>query len=323
VRSDLDNRMSRSSQTKSPSCVPSHELFNEMDARLVQAQSPGYPWLMKHAVTIFPTDYSMPMAELGPAVEERGFESLWVSEHSHIPLSRETPWPGGAELPKMYYDTLDPFVALTAAAVTTTKLLLGTGICLLTQRDPIHTAKEVSSVDQISGGRFLFGVGAGWNVEEMRDHGTDAATRFDLMEERVEAIRTIWTQTKPEYHGKHVDFPPMMTWPKPVQKPHPPIHVGGGYPGAARRAIAYGDGWMPIVGRGDQFEQGIGDFRDAAKRAGRDADALELSLFGAPDDVDALSGYRDLGVDRAIFMLPPVGADEMFATLDTLARHTA
>jgi probable F420-dependent oxidoreductase len=275
---------------------------------------------MHYAVSIFPTDYSIPMAELGPAVEERGFESLWVSEHSHIPLSRESRWPGGDELPKMYYDTLDPFVALTAAAVTTRTLKLGTGICLVTQRDPIHTAKEVSSLEQISGGRVLFGVGAGWNLEEMRDHGTDPASRFELMAERVEAIRTIWTQSKPEFHGKHVDFDPMMTWPKPVQKPHPPIHLGGG-PGAARQAIAYGDGWMPIAGRNPDMEENIAGFRRRAQEAGRDASAMELSIFGMPNDADLVSRYRDLGVDRLMFLLPPDPAETLLPLLDALAEH--
>ncbi len=219
----------------------------------------------------------------------------------------------------MYYDTLDPFIALTAAAVTTKTLKLGTGICLVAQRDPIHTAKEVSSLEQISGGRVLFGVGAGWNLEEMRDHGTDPASRFELMQERVEAIRTIWTKSKPEYHGKHVDFDPMMSWPKPVQQPHPPIHLGGG-PGAARHAIAYGDGWMPIAGRGAGFEESIAGFRKRVKEAGRDASAVELSIFGMPRDAELGARYRDLGVDRLIFLLPPEPADKLLSILDALAE---
>src|SRR5574339_693584 len=204
---------------------------------------------MHFGLTIFPTDYAIHPAELGRAAEERGFESLWVAEHSHIPCSRKTPWPGGAELPKMYYDVVDPFVALSMAAAATTKLKVGTGICLVIQRDPIQTAKQVASLDQISGGRFLFGIGAGWNAEEMADHGTVFTSRFKLMRERVEAMKAIWTQSKPEYHGEFVSFPPMMTWPKPVQKPHPPVIVGGAYPYGARRAIAYGDGWVPHARR--------------------------------------------------------------------------
>jgi len=275
---------------------------------------------MRCGLTMFLTDYSIPVTDLARAIEARGFESLWVAEHSHIPTSRKSPWPGGSELPKMYYDTLDPFVALTAAAVTTRTLKLGTGICLVTQRDPIHTAKEVSSLEQISGGRVLFGVGAGWNLEEMRDHGTDPERRFALMEERVEAMRSIWTQTKPEYHGEHVNFDPMMTWPKPVQKPHPPIHLGGG-PGAARQAIAYGDGWMPVAGRGAGLELSIASFRKRAAQAGRDAEAMQLSIFGMPNDPGLVSRYRDLGVDRLMFALPPEPAESLLPILDELAKH--
>ena len=168
--------------------------------------------------TIFPTDYAMPFHELAVEVEARGFESLWVAEHSHIPTSRRSPWPGGADLPKMYYDTLDPFVALAAAAARTERLRLGTGICLVIQRDPIHTAKEVASIDQVSGGRFLFGVGGGWNAEEMENHGTPFEGRFKLLRERIEAMQAIWTNDEAAYHGERVDFDPIFMWPKPVQQ---------------------------------------------------------------------------------------------------------
>src|SRR5919206_2840703 len=182
---------------------------------------------MKFGVTMFTTRYSIGPAELARAVEERGFESLFVPEHTHIPVSRRSPWPGGADLPDEYRETLDPFLALTAAAAATERLLLGTGICLVVERDPITTAKEVATLDHLSGGRFLFGVGAGWNAEEMQNHGTDPSTRFGLMRERVEAMKAIWTQDEAAYHGKHVDFDAMWSWPKPAQKPHPPILVGG------------------------------------------------------------------------------------------------
>ena len=188
---------------------------------------------MKFGIATFPTDYSIAPVDLAVGLEERGFESMWVAEHSHIPASRISPWPGGAELPKMYYDVMDPFVVLSAAAAVTTKLKLGTGICLVGQRDPFQTAKEIASLDQISNGRFLFGIGGGWNAEEMADHGTVFETRFRLMRERVEAMKVIWSESQAEYHGKLVDFDPVMTWPKPVQKPHPPIHVGGAFPGGA------------------------------------------------------------------------------------------
>lgn len=274
---------------------------------------------MHLGVTIFPTDSSIPMAELGRAVEERGFESLWVSEHSHIPVSRETPWPGGAELPKMYYDTLDPFVALTAAAAVTERIKLGTGICLVIQRDPIHTAKEVASLDQISGGRFLFGIGGGWNEEEMRNHGTDPEHRFKLLRERVEAMKAIWTNTEAEYHGDLVDFDPIYMWPKPVQKPHPPIVVGGGFPGAARRAIRYANGWIPIGGRSDALAEEIPEMRRMAQEAGRDPAEIEVSIFGAPGKPEVIEGYRALGVDRVVLGLPPAPADKVLPILDGYA----
>ena len=183
---------------------------------------------MDFGAAIFFTDYSMGPAELGRALEARGFGSLWAPEHSHIPLSRRSPFPQGGDLPKKYYDVMDPFVTLAAAARATTRLQVATGVCLVVQRDPIQTAKQVASLDQISDGRFLFGIGAGWNAEEMLDHGTDFKARFKVMRERVEAMRAIWTKSKPEYNGEFVKFPPMMTWPKPVQKPHPPVIVGGG-----------------------------------------------------------------------------------------------
>src|SRR6516225_9648609 len=193
---------------------------------------------MDFGVLMFFTDYAISAVDLAKALEERGFESVWAPEHSHIPTSRKTPFPGGGELPKRYYDAMDPFVSLTAAAMATTKLKVGTGVCLVQQRDPIQTAKLVASLDQVSGGRFLFGVGGGWNQDEMEDHGTVFETRFKLMRERLEAMKEIWTKSKAKYHGDMVDFPEMMTWPKPVQKPYPPILVGGGFPQAARSAMA-------------------------------------------------------------------------------------
>ena len=194
---------------------------------------------MHFGASMFFTDYSMTAAELAQALEARGFESVWAAEHSHIPTSRRSPWGGGGELPKQYYDVMDPFVTLTAAAVATKTLKVGTGVCLVNQRDTIQTAKLVASIDQVSGGRFLFGIGIGWNAEEMEDHGTVFATRAKLVRERVEAMKAIWTKSKAEYHGELVNFPEMMAWPKPVQKPHPPVIVGGAYPAgcAARGAL--------------------------------------------------------------------------------------
>src|SRR5882757_4504287 len=194
---------------------------------------------------MFFTDYSMAPGELALALEERGFESVWSPEHSHIPLARTSAFPSGGELPKKYYDAMDPFVALTAAAVVTKNLRVGTGICLVAQRDPIQTSKLVSSIDQLSGGRFLFGVGNGWNSDEIANHGTVFATRHKVARERIEAMKVIWSKSKAEYHGEFVNFDPMMSWPKPVQKPNPPVIVGGAFPYGARRAVRYGDGWMP------------------------------------------------------------------------------
>ena len=202
---------------------------------------------MRIGGAMFFTDYSMSPTELARALEDRGFDSLWVPEHSHIPLTRKSPFPSGGDLPKKYYDVMDPFVVLGAAATVTKTLLLGTGICLIAQRDPIQTAKQVASIDQISGGRFLFGVGNGWNEDEMANHGTAFASRHKLARERVEAMKVIWTQSKAEYHGEFVNFDPMMTWPKPVQKPHPPIMVGGAFPYGARRALRYGNAGCPTA----------------------------------------------------------------------------
>src|ERR1700731_4194144 len=213
--------------------------------------------LMEFGASIFFTDYSISPAELAVALEERGFDALWAAEHSHIPASRRTPAPGGGELAKRYYDVMDPFVTLAAAATATKRLKVGTGVCLVIQRDTIQTAKQVASIDQISGGRFLFGIGGGWNAEEMEDHGTVFTTRAKLVRERVEAMKAIWTETKPENHGEFVNFDPMMASPKPVQKPYPPVILGGAFPHGARRAVRYGEGWVPLAGRsayGDVFE---------------------------------------------------------------------
>jgi probable F420-dependent oxidoreductase len=264
---------------------------------------------------MFPTDYSIQPPDLAMEAEARGFESLWLPEHSHIPTSRKSPWPGGGELPKYYYDSYDPFVSLGAAAAVTKKIKLATGICLVVERDPIHTAKEVSTLDRLSGGRFIFGIGGGWNAEEMASHGTAFATRFKLMRERIEAMKTIWSQPKAKFSSEFVKFDEMMQWPKPVQKPHPPIVVGGGFPHAAKRAIAYGDGWIPIGGRSDPLDV-LPQFRQMAKDAGRDPAGLSFDVFGAPRELDALKRYRDAGVDRAIFMLPSKSRDEVLPMLD-------
>jgi probable F420-dependent oxidoreductase len=274
---------------------------------------------MHFGASMFCTDYSMRPAELAIALEERGFESLWAPEHSHIPTSRISPWGGGPELPKRYYDVIDPFVALASAATVTKTLKLATGVCLIIQRDTIQLAKEVATLDMLSDGRFIFGIGAGWNREEMADHGTDPATRIRLMAEKVAILKTIWTQTKPEFQGEFQSFEPMMTWPKPVQKPHPPILVGGAMPYGARRAIAYGDGWIPLSGRGVDVLGQLPRFRQLVAEAGRDADSLPISIFGATADADQLAQLRDAGIDRVVFSLDSAAADEVLPVLDTIA----
>jgi len=271
---------------------------------------------MHVGVDIFLTDYSINPIELGPALEQRGFESVWLPEHSHIPLSRESPWPGGGDLPKRYYDTLDPLVALGAMSAVTTKLKLATGICLVVQRDPIHLAKEAATIDRLSGGRLILGVGGGWNAEEMADHGTEFGLRFKLMRERIEAIRTIWTQPKPEYHGEFVDFGPMMQWPKPVQKPHPPIIVGGGFPHGARRAAQYGDGWMPLGARGWDVAQTLPKFEAMVREAGREPADLDLTVFGIRPDADEIARMRDAGVRRITLSLSSDDRDSALRKLD-------
>ena len=268
---------------------------------------------MKFGIAIFPTDYSISMAELAPAVEDRGFESLWVAEHSHIPASRESKWPGGAELPKHYWHTMDPFIALTVAAAATRKLLVATGICLLIQRDTIQTAKQVASLDVVSGGRFVFGVGAGWNREEMADHGTDFRTRWTLLREKVEAMKAIWTQDEAEYHGSMVDFGPMWAWPRPVQKPHPPIILGGSGPKILERVVRYADGWMP--NRGDVIER-IPELQELARAAGRSPIPVTCYPKPGPAEIERLAGA---GVERLIYYVPPDGRDAALAKLDELA----
>jgi probable F420-dependent oxidoreductase len=259
---------------------------------------------MKIGVSMFVTDYSITPGELAQATEERGFESLWLPEHTHIPTSRKSPWPGGPNLPDVYKQTLDPFMALTAAAVVTKRIKLATGICLVVERDPIHTAKNVATLDYVSGGRFVFGVGGGWNAEEMANHGTVFKTRFALMRERIEAMKVIWANDAAEYHGEHVKFEPLWAWPKPVQKPHPPILVGGEFPHGAKRAIAFGDGWMPIGGRGLDALEILPRYRQMAAEAGRNPDDVPMSVFAARQDADQLKRYGDAGVDRAVFLLP-------------------
>jgi probable F420-dependent oxidoreductase len=268
---------------------------------------------MELGLAVLLTDYSMAPAALGASAEERGFESLFLAEHTHIPTSRESSFSGDGELPREYSHTIDPFVGLAAAATATERLKVGTGVCLVIQRDVITTAKEVATLDRISGGRFLFGVGAGWNIEEMTNHGTDPRTRFRRMRESVEAMKAIWTQEEAEYHGRLVDFDPIWSWPKPVQQPHPPILVGGIGDRVLDRVVAYGDEWIPNRIRSpEELAERIGELQRRAEAAGRER--IPVTVFGAqPDQLERL---RDAGVTRALFRLRPESPDAEQRQLD-------
>jgi probable F420-dependent oxidoreductase len=273
---------------------------------------------MRFGIATFITDEGIRPDVLGRALEERGFSSLFIAEHSHIPVSRESPYPGGGELPRRYYRTLDPFVALTAAAAVTSRLVVGTGIVLLPQRDVIHTANEVASLDVVSGGRVAFGVGVGWNREEMRNHGTDPATRGALMDEQLAALKQIWTAEQAEYHGEHVDFDPIFLWPKPVQQPHPPIYVGGESPAALRRLASLGDAWLP---RQNTPPAEIKRVREWLADQGRDS--VPFTVFGSDTDERRLAGFAEAGIDEVTLTLDTLPEDETLRALDTLAAVAA
>ena len=272
---------------------------------------------MKFGVYMFPTDYAIDPVSLGRAVEGHGFESLFVPEHTHIPTNRRSPFPGGGELPKEYSHTLDPFVALGAVAAATERLMLGTGICLVIERDPITLAKEVASLDFISGGRVLFGIGGGWNREEMENHGTDPTRRWKVLRERIEAMQQIWTEDAAEYHGEFVDFDPIWQWPKPIQKPHPPVIIGGDGANTLQRVVRYGDGWMPIGRRAD-FKNRIDELNRLAAAAGR-AD-IPVTIFGAAPKPEVIDAYAEAGVERLLFHLPPAPRDEVLPLLEQRAE---
>jgi len=267
---------------------------------------------MDFGIAIFATDRSIAVAELAREVEARGFESLWVPEHTHIPVSRETPYPAGGELPEYYGRTLDPFVALTVAAASTSRLKLGFGVVLLIQRDPIITAKEVASLDLVSGGRVILGVGGGWNLEEMRDHGTDPGRRFRLLRERVEAMREIWTKEEAEYHGELVDFGPLWSWPKPIQE-RLPVLVGGNAEQTMKRVIAYGDGWIPNARRSQLLVQ-IPEFHRLCEESGRGR--LPVTVYGSRRTPEAVEEYRSVGVDRLVFWMPSAPYGEVMPVLE-------
>ncbi len=273
---------------------------------------------MKIGLCFFPTDDSIHPAELATAAEERGIESIWLAEHSHIPVTDGTPGPGQPGLPREYYAVADPFVSLGFMAAATKKLLLGTGVCLVPQRDVFQLAKEVATIDFFSGGRFLFGVGGGWNAPEIQDHGTDPNVRFGVMRERIEAMKVLWTEERAEYHGKHVDFGPCFAWPKPAQKPGPPIHVGGT---SIRRAVRYGDGWIPLagVGDGDPVNR-MSELREELEKAGRSADGFDVSIYFCPPEEEYIERCREAGIARGLFGMPSDSRDSALAALDGYAK---
>jgi probable F420-dependent oxidoreductase len=274
---------------------------------------------MDLGVVIFPTDQTISIIELAREAEARGFESLWVTEHTHIPSSRKSAWPGGPVLPEHYRRTLDPYVALAAASAVTTTLRLATGICLVAQHDPIVLGKEIASVDYLSNGRFMLGVGAGWNIEEMEAHGVDPATRRSLVREKIGAMRSLWTDEEASYDGRFVHLEPSWSWPKPAQAGGPPVIMGGvGGPVTFRHVVEYCDGWMPIHGRRDILPR-LDDLRVAADAGGRDPATIELGVFGVPSTPEMLKTYADAGFRRAVFPLPQTARDDVLAALDRLA----
>jgi len=276
---------------------------------------------MKFGVMMFPTDYSIGAAELARIVEELGFESLWFPEHTHIPLDH-TSWPGGDELPPHYSHSLDPFVALAAAAAATTKLLLGTGICLVIQRDPITLAKEVASLDHLSNGRVLFGIGGGWNREEVQNHGVNPRLRWRVLRERVLAMKAIWTEDEPEFPGQHVNFDPIWSGRKPTQKPHPPILMGGDGPKAVEGLIEYCDEWMPHPDRTNQpFAERVAEAQRGAQAAGRGR--IPITAFGGPAESGAIASSQEAGTDRYVVRFPSAGADELLPLLRRYAEMIA
>ena len=277
---------------------------------------------MKVGVFYFPTDYGINIAELAGALEQRGFESLFVCEHTHIPVSRKSPFPGGGELPKRYSHTHDPFVALSFAAAATKKLKLGTGICLVPQHDPIVTAKSIASLDQLSDGRFVFAMGGGWNVEEMENHGAKYDTRFKLLRERALAMKELWTKEEAEYHGQFVNFDKVWSYPKPKQRPHPPILLGGESDHTLKRVAEFCDGWFPRARGGFEPKSAMERLKKAGAAAGRDPKSLSITVFAAPPDAAKLAPYREAGIDRVLLEVPDASRDDILRSLDKNAQLT-
>ena len=282
--------------------------------------------MVQFGLTMFATDYSVPVNILAGTAEKLGFESLFVPEHTHIPASRLSPWPGGADLPRDYWHTLDPFVSLALAASATKSLKIGTGISLITERDPILMAKQVATLDFVSGGRLILGVGAGWNREEMENHGVAFSTRWKILRERILAMREIWTQDEAEYHGEFVDFDKIWAFPKPIQAGGPKILIGASSEYVFQRIADYGDGWMPIfqdakrrsASGGTDYSQGIENTRAAWRRAEREGEP-DFSIFGVAHERKAVEELISIGFNRIIFGLPSANADIVLPMVEKLA----
>jgi probable F420-dependent oxidoreductase len=274
---------------------------------------------MKLGIEMFATDYAIRPDELARACEERGFESVWYPEHTHIPASRRSPFPGGGDLPKEYWHTHDLFVALMAAAAATKTIKIGSGICLAIERDPITMAKEVASIDQLSNGRLIFGIGGGWNAEEMENHGTPFKKRWKVLREKVEAMKAIWAQDEAEYHGEFVNFDPIWCYPKPMQKPHPPIVLGSNTAQGLERVVKYCDGWLPNARAFKQLPALVRELRTRTEQAGRRPQEISISVLGVQGDEAALHPYRELGAERAIFFVPSAGREKILPLLDQYA----
>jgi len=278
---------------------------------------------MNYGIMMFATDYAVHPAKLAKEAEDRGFESLWFPEHTHIPASRESTPPGGGELPEQYWHTHDLFVALAAAATATKNLKIATGICLIIERDAITTAKEVATLDALSNGRFIFGIGGGWNAEEMANHGTDFKKRWKIMRERILAMKEIWTEDEPEFHGEFVNFDKLWSWPKPVQKPHPPILLGGDGARTFDRIVDYCDGWLPIVLPNMDLDKKIKDLKDQAEESGRDPEKVSISAIipaGLVND-DMVDKVKDSDVERVVLGVAPDNESVVIQSLDKLLKY--
>ena len=268
----------------------------------------------------FATEYGHNVVDVARDAEQRGFESLWLPEHTHIPVSRKTPYAGGAELPKEYAHTLDPFVALAAVATATKHIRLATGISLLIERDTITMAKTLATLDLLSNGRAILGVGGGWNREEAEHHGVEWSQRFQKLEEQITAIKVIWANEEASFHGEHVRFDPIWSWPKPIQRPRPPIVLGGETDHTLRRVIKYCDGWLPRARDPEIIVRGIARLNELAEEAGRDPESISVNVFAPRPDAELIDRFKGMGVARIVLWLPPEDRDAVSTRLDGYTR---